>query len=184
MPRLVLPALLSAFVLLISTACSNYRLGTGVERDFESIFIPPVETAGKLPQASAILTTRIRETFIRDGRIRVVNTAEDADVVLTVKVGDYSRRALTGTPGDSGLARSIGITLATTATLSDPAGEKVWFKDRAITVERQVFTDDGTPPLSATFLQPVQQTQAEYQLVPQLAEPLAERLMGAVLDTW
>jgi hypothetical protein len=184
MPRSVLPALLSAFVLLFSAACSNYRLGTGVERDIESIFIPPVETAGKLPQASAIFTTRIRETFIRDGRIRVVNTAEEADAVLAVKVGDYSRRSLAGTPGDSGLARSIGITLETTATLGDPAGGKTWFQNRPISVERQVFTDDGTPPLSGSFLQPVQQTQAEYQLVPQLADALAERLVGAVLDTW
>lgn len=184
MPRLVIPALFSAIMLLFSAACSHYRLGTGVERDIESIFIRPVETSGKLPQASAIFTTRVREAFIRDGRIRVVNTPDEADAVLSVTVGDYSRRSLTGTPGDSGLARSIGITLATTATLSDPAGEKVWFKDRPISVERQVFTDDGTPPLSATFLQPVQQTQAEYQLVPQLAEPLAECLLGAVLDTW
>lgn len=184
MPRLVVPALLSAFVLLFAAACSHYRLGTGVQRDFETLFIPPVDTAGELPQASAIFTTQIRETFIRDGRIRIVNTAEEADAILEVKVARYSRRMLTSTPGDAGLARSMGITLATTATLRDPASDKVWFADRPISVERQIFTDDGTPPASPSFLQPVQQIQAEYQLVPQLAEPLAERLMGAVLDTW
>jgi hypothetical protein len=182
--RFAVSALFSAFVLLFAAACSHYRLGTGVERDFETLFVPPVETAGELPQASAILTTQIRESFIRDGRIRIVNTPEEADAVLTVKVARYSRRALTGTPGDSGLARSLGITLETTATLSDPAGGKVWFTDRPIRVERQIFTDDGNPPGPPSFLQPVQQTQAEYQLVPQLAEPLAERLVGAVLDTW
>lgn len=184
MPRSVVPVLLSAFALLFAAACSHYRLGTGVERDFETLFVPPVETAGELPQAAAILTTQIRETFIRDGRVRIVNTPDEADAVLVVKVSRVSRRALTGTPGDSGLARSIGLTLDTTATLRDPAGGKVWFADRPISVERQVFTDDGSAPPSGTFLQPVQQTQAEYQLVPQLAEPLAERLMGAVLDTW
>lgn len=184
MSRLLFSALLSVFALLCAGGCSHYRLGTGVERDFESVFIAPVDTAGELPQASAVLTTRIRETFSRDGRIRVVNTPDEADAILTVKVADYSRRSLTGTPGDSGLARSIGLTLATTATLTDTGSDKVWFKDRPITIERQVFTDDRTAPGSASFLQPVQQTQAEYQLVPQLAEALADRLVGAVLDTW
>ena len=184
MPRFVVPALLTAFVLFFSAACSHYRLGTGVERDIETLFVPPVHTAGELPQASAILTTQIRETFIRDGRIRIVNTPEEADAILEVKVKRYSRRGLAGTPGDSGLARSMGISLETTATLSDPSGEKIWFADRPISTERQIFTDDGTPSGSGTFLQPVQQTQAEYQLVPQLAEPLAESLLSAVLDTW
>ncbi len=184
MPRFVIPALLAAFALFFASACSNYRLGTGVERDIEALFVAPVDTAGQLPQASAILTTHIRESFLRDGRIRLVNTPEEADAVLEVSVARYSRGALTTTPNDDGLARSMGITLATTATLRDPANEKVWFADRPVNIERQIYTDDGTPPAAPSFLQPVQQTQAEFQLVPQLAEALADRLVSTVLDTW
>lgn len=179
MPRLSPFSLIAAFALLFASACSHYRLGTGAQRDYDSIFIAPVETNGKMPQAAAVLTTQIRETFIRDGRLRVVNTPDEADAVLTVSVGTLKREFLTALPSDGGLARKMGLTLATTATLRDPSGEKTWFADRPISVERQIFTDDG-----GTSLQPVQQLQAEYQLVPQLGEPLAESLKGAVLDTW
>jgi outer membrane lipopolysaccharide assembly protein LptE/RlpB len=172
------------FGLLLFSGCSHYRLGTGVERDFESIFVPPVETNAAYPQASAVLTTQLREAFIRDGRLRVVNSRDEADAVLTVKLERLSRARLTSLPTDSGLARTMGLTLDATATLQDPKGVKIWFADRKISVARQLFTEDGSGPASATFLKPVQQTQAEYQALPQLAEPFADQLKGAVLDTW
>lgn len=188
MPRF-LSAIFAVITLLFSGACSHYRLGTGVERDFESIFIAPVVTSGLFPQATAVLTTQIRETFIRDGRLRVVNTPDEADAILTVKLVDLRRSKLTSLANDSGLARKMGLAFDATATLRDPKGEKTWFADRAVTVERQLFTDDGSAPGTAgspnpAFLQPLQQTQAEYALLPQLAEPFAAQLKNAVLDTW
>ncbi len=174
-----LAASFAAFVLFFTGACSHYRLGTGVERDFESVFIPPVETNAAYPQAAAVLTTQVREAFIRDGRIRVVNTPAEADSILIVTLTNLRRAKLTSLPTDSGLARKMGLTLEATATLRDPAGEKTWFADRPVAVERELFTDNGSADL-----QPLQQTQAEYALLPQLAEPFAKRLVGAVLDTW
>ena len=173
----------SLFALFFATACSHYRLGTGVQRDYESIFVAPVDTNAALPQAAAILTTQIREAFLRDGRLRVVNTPDEADAILTVKVDRLRRDKLTSLPSDSGLARKMGLTLDATATLRDQKGEKTWFTDRHLSVERQLFTDDGSTS-GPSFLQPVQQTQAEYQLVPQLGEALAAQVKGAVLDTW
>jgi outer membrane lipopolysaccharide assembly protein LptE/RlpB len=126
-----------------------------------------------------VLTTQIREAFIRDGRVRVVNTPDEADAVLTVKLTGLRRAKLTSLAADSGLARKMGLTLDATATLQDSKGEKTWFADRPVSVERELFTDNG----SADLL-PLQQIQAEYALLPQLAEPFAKQLQGAVLDTW
>jgi Lipopolysaccharide-assembly len=183
MPRL-LPLFLGAFALLFQVGCSHYRLGTGVERDFESIFITPVETNSVYPQATALLTSQVRETFIRDGRLRVVNTPDEADAILTVKLEHFRRTRLTSLPTDSGLARKMGIKLEAVASLQDLKGAKIWFSDRPILVERQLFTDDGTGVGSPTTLQPIQQTQAEYAALPQLAEPFADQLKSIVLDTW
>lgn len=176
-----------AFSLLVTllAACSHYRLGTGVERDFETLFVAPVATEGLAPQATAVLTTQIREAFIRDGRLKIVNTPDEADAVLSVTLGSYDRARLTSTPDDSGLARKMNIELLTTATLRDPDGDKTWFADQPVRVDRQIFTDDGSTDTSATdFLRPVQQTQAEYQLLPQLGEALGAQLKNLVLDTW
>lgn len=178
---------LAASVLLVfavfGAACSHYRLGTGVEREFTTIFIAPVETNAVLPQATAVLSTQIREAFIRDGRLRVVNTPAEAEAILTVKLGSMRREAQTKLPTDSGLSRKFGLVLAATATLQDEKGEKVWFADRALRVERQIFTDDGSAA-GPSFLEPVQQTQAEFAIVPTLGEELAAQVRGAVLDTW
>lgn len=173
---------LLAFSLLVA-ACSHYRLGTGVERDFDTIFIAPVETESVLPQSSALLATQIREAFLRDGRLRVVNTPDEADAILTVKLASLRRDALTRLPTDTGLSRKFGLVLDSHATLRDAKGEKTWFADRLVRVERQIFTDDGSAA-GPTFLQPVQQTQAEYAIVPTIGEALAAQLKSTVLDTW
>ena len=175
----LLSALFAGCLLLFTSACSHYRLGTDVERDFQSIFIAPVQTNAAYPQAAAVLTTQIRETFIRDGRVRVVNTPDEADAVLSVKLSSLQRAKLTSLTSDSGLARKMGLTLSATTTLQDPAGKKTWFTNRAVAVERQIFTDNGSADL-----QPIQQLQAEYALLPQLAQPFAQEILGSVLDTW
>jgi len=182
MPRFLV-RFLCLLAALLAAGCSHYRMGTGVERDFETLFVAPVDTGESLPQATAIFTTQIRESFLRDGRLRIVNTRDEADAVLTVILNDYQRDKLTSLASDAGLARKMSLTLDVTATLRDPSGQKTWFADRPLTIERQIFTDDGSTA-GPGFLQPVQQTQAEYQLVPQLGEALANALKAAVLDTW
>jgi Lipopolysaccharide-assembly len=182
MQRLVFKALL-ALALICGTACSHYRMGTGAEHPFETIFIPAVETYAVLPQATAIFTTQLRDAFIRDGRLRVVNTPEEADVILSVKLGAFRRERLTALPSDTGITRKFGLTLDATCTLTQTKGGKALFTDRPLHVERQIFTEDGSGGTGATILS-TQQVQAEYQIVPQLAEPLATQARGAVLDTW
>jgi hypothetical protein len=154
-----------------------------VEREYESIFVVPVATNAVLPQSTALLSTQIREAFIRDGRLRVVNTPDEADAVLRVELASLRRNSLTRLPTDSGLSRKFGLVLEARATLSDAKGEKTWFADRALLVERQIFTDDGSAA-GPTFLEPVQQTQAEFAIVPTLGENLAAQVKSAVLDTW
>lgn len=171
---------------LIGTACSHYRLGTGAQHDFESVFIAPVETNAVIPQSTALLSTQIREAFIRDGRVRVVNTPAEADAILTVKLDGLRRDTLTSLPSDGGLARTFGLVLEASATLRDSKGEKTWFADRRLRVERQIFTNDGTTLATpdGPYLVPLQQTQAEYTIVPTLGENLASQVKSTVLDTW
>lgn len=175
--------LVLALSILVGSGCSRYRLGTGSDRAYETIFIAPVETNGAIPQSAAIFSTRLRETFIQDGRLRVMNSPSDADAILTVKLGGLKRDRLTALPGDRGLTRKFGLVLEASCTLSPAKGGTAWFTDRPLRVERQIFTEDGTGTNGATIVS-TQQVQAEYQIVPQLAEPLAAQVRSAVLDTW
>ena len=57
------------------------------------------------------------------------------------------------------------------ATLTDNRNGKDLFTARKLTVKRDAYTDSG-------------QQQAEYQILPLLAEDLAAKVSHAVLDTW
>lgn len=156
---------------LILAGCSHYRLGTGTEPKFSTLFIAPVSSEALVPQARVLITTQLREAFIRDGRITLVNSAAAADAVLQISLTRYDRVATVVRPDDTGLARRFDVSLAATATLTDNRTLKVQFADRPLTAKRGVFADDGLVP-------------AEYQALPLLAEDLAEAALHAVLDTW
>ena len=166
-----LKALVWPLLLLACAGCSHYRLGPGSETTFATLHVAPVIMRTLVPQAEPIIGTQLREAFVRDGRIQLVNSPEAADATLQLTVRDYRRDIATVRPGDTGLARKFTVTLQAEATLVDNRTGVVLFQDRPVIVRRDLFTDAG-------------QLQAEYQLLPQLAQDLAARTAHAVLDTW
>lgn len=153
------------------TGCAGYQLGTGATPKFATLFVAPVVTEALIPQARVELTTRVREAFIRDGRVRLVNSPDAADAVLEITVTGYDRAVAVSRPDDTGLARRFDITLQARATLLNNRAQAPWFTDRVLQARRGAMTDDGLVP-------------AETQLLPILGETLAAEAVRAVLDTW
>lgn len=165
-------ALLFSLVGLFTfSGCANYNLGSGGKLTFQTVYIEPVINESNLPQSVAIFSTGLREAFLRDGRVFLVNTAEQADVVLTVKLLKYSRASTASQSNDTGLARKFNVTLEAEASLHDNRQNKFLFEKRKIEAVRQVFTDSG-------------QLQSEYQTVPLLSETLSKNVLSAALDVW
>ncbi len=154
-----------------TAACSHYQLGTGAKIKFSTLYIAPVSNKAMIPQAQAIMTTQLREAFIRDGRVSLVNSPDSADAVLTVTLIGYDRTVAVALASDTGLARRFDLALQAHATLTDNSHKKTYFADRALTATRGVFTDSGLVP-------------AEYETLPLLAEQLAKETLHAVLDVW
>lgn len=163
------------FVCLISllgfAGCGHYQLGTSGDLGFTTLKIAPVKMQALLPQAEPILSSHLRDAFIRDGRVQLITNATDAEATLLVVVDDYQREVATVRPGDTGLARKFIVTMTAKATLTDNRTGETLFQDRTLTVKRDVYTDSG-------------QLQAEYQILPLLAQDLAAKATHAVLDTW
>jgi hypothetical protein len=151
--------------------CSHYRLGTGGKLTFTTLYVEPVANKTMLPQAQAILSTQLREAFLRDGRVTLVNSPQGADATLKVVLTDYHREVATVREGDTGLARKFVLTLAATCTLRDNRTDKILFADRPVSTHRDAFTDGG-------------QLQSEYQTLPLLAESLTDKVVHAALDVW
>lgn len=161
----------AALCLVLPTSCANYQLGTGAKTKFATLFIAPVSSKVVIPQAQALITTQLREAFIRDGRISLTDSADSADAVLTISLTGYDRTVAVSRADDTGLARRFDVTLQAQATLEDNQSKKPYFAARPLRATRGVFTDSGLVP-------------AEYENMPLLAEQLAKETVHAVLDVW
>lgn len=168
--RFLVPGLLTLALWL--AGCAHYRLGTGAELSFERLYIAPVENNTMLPQAVALVTTQVREAFIRDGRVALVASPEEADALLNITLAHYGRTTATVRTDDTGLARKFDLTLDATLTLHDRRTGQAFVENRAVTSRREAFTDEDG------------QLQAEYQTLPLLASSLADNIAHAVLDVW
>jgi|GEM_PF-154354 len=180
---------------LFSVGC-GYQLGTpqAAPLAFSTLYVAPVKMRALIPQADAILTGALRETFVRDGRVTLAAKPDSAGAVLEITIRNYRRETATADPDDTGLARKFTLVLLAEATLRTGDDERVsldgaphgvsasetdassstrkaYFTARPIEVRRDIFADGG-------------QQQAEYQLLPLLAQDLADKALHAVLDTW
>jgi len=170
MPRLpaVLVWLLPA---LLAPSCAHYRLGSGSTPSFRSLHVAPADSRIALPQAAALLSTRLREALLRDARVELRPDPDSAEAALTLTLVDYRREIAAARSDDTGLARKFNVTLTATCALRDPrTGRSLW-TDRRISVRREMFTDGG-------------QLQAEYQTFALLTEALAARITSDLVETW
>jgi len=163
-------AALIALLALMLGGCANYRLGTGSLPSFKTIYLAPAESEALVPQARALVSGRIREAFLRDGRLSPTVNADEAEAVLTVTLRNFGREASVAKAEDAGLARKFALKLTAVCTLRTRDG-KVLFENREVTVTRELYVDGG-------------QLQSEYETLPYLADMLATSLTHAVLDTW
>jgi hypothetical protein len=168
--RLAAACLVAACV-LISAGCAHYQLGTRSAPSFRTLYVEPVANKTLLPQSQPLVSMRLRESFARDPRVQVTNSENGADATLVVVINDYHRDIGAVREGDTGLARKFNITLGAACTLMDNRTGKPIFKNRPISVVREVFTDSG-------------QLQGEYQVLPLLAEALATKVVHSALDVW
>jgi hypothetical protein len=162
---------LLALALVFTAGCANYQLGTGSTPSFRTLYVEPVANKTLLPQSQPLLSTRLRESFARDARVQLTNSASAADATLVVVINDYHREIAAVREGDTGLARKFNVTLGASCTLRDNRTGRTLFENRPITAVREVFTDSG-------------QLQAEYQTLPLLADALATKVVHTALDIW
>jgi hypothetical protein len=171
--------LVSAFLV---QGCSHYRLGAGTGPSFSTIYIAPTKNQATLAQSEATLSTMLREAFIKDGRLQVVDSEADAEATLTVTLTNYKRDNAANREDDNGLARKFTLRLSASMSLRDNRSGTMLFKNRLVEVQREAFVDNGLG--SVPFGTSNNQLQSEYNTFPLLAELLAGKATHAVLDVW
>jgi Lipopolysaccharide-assembly len=171
--------LVSAFLV---QGCSNYRMGTGPGPTFATLYIAPSKNKTTIGQSQAVLSTMLREAFVKDGRVQVVNAAADAEATLTMTLVNYRRDNAANREDDNGLARKFTLRLTAVMSLRDNRSGTMLFEGRTVEVQREAFVDNGLG--AVPFGTSNDQLQAEYNTFPLLADLLATKATHAVLDVW
>ena len=99
-------------VLGLLSGCANYQLGSPAEIPFKSLYIKPATNHSFAPQAQPIISAQLRETFIRDARVRLVAHEQDAEAVLYVDLAEYDSNAAARNSNDTVRANSFNILLS------------------------------------------------------------------------
>ncbi|MGP0566909.1 MULTISPECIES: LPS assembly lipoprotein LptE [unclassified Nitrospina] len=87
----------SLLFLILLPACGYQLAGTGASQlppHLKTIAIPVFDNVSQEPVINRNLTERVRQSFLRDGRLRLVKSAANADLLLTGKLTAYSIRAV------------------------------------------------------------------------------------------
>ncbi|MGP0628658.1 LPS assembly lipoprotein LptE [Nitrospina sp. 32_T5] len=87
----------SLLLLILLPACGYQLAGTGASQlppHLKTIAIPVFDNVSQEPVINRNLTERVRQSFLRDGRLRLVKSTANADLVLTGKLTAYSIRAV------------------------------------------------------------------------------------------
>ncbi len=89
--------------IMLSTGCTGYRLvgsGSGISGTVNKIAIPVFENSSSEPGIERNLTAKIRETFIQDGRLRVVRE-QKADLIFTGNINHYELKPVSFDTNDN-----------------------------------------------------------------------------------
>lgn len=180
--RISLSACLSAsFVLAFLSGCANYQWGDSAPLPFHTLYIKPATNNSFAPQVVAIVSSEIREAFIRDGRVKILASEEHADAVLSVQLTDYLRSAISRDSEDTMRARDFRISLQSKLSLYDQTTGNYFFRDRTVSANTSAYV--GNPYDSESILSE-DYRQAENLANPRLARDIGRQAANTVLGYW
>lgn len=76
---------------LVFVSSCRYKPGAHDAKNSSSIFVQVVNNDSSMPQASGVLSRTIREEFLRRGTFALVDTPDDADLLLRITLSEYTR---------------------------------------------------------------------------------------------
>ena len=142
---------LLALAAILCTGCGYTLAGraTNLPEDVRSIYVETLANETARPQVEQILTQAISEELVTRRRFSVVNSAGDADAVLSGKVLSFGVRPLTF--DQDGLATNYEIAITADMkfaryTVSDQEeGEVLWSNSRYVFRQDYPLEEDNVP---------------------------------------
>ena len=163
-------------VLLLSAGCSFFHNGEAISENIEGgklihdsasrLFIKPLSGKESNPDFNDELYRRLKNTINLDGRLAVVGTEPESDLVLGLVVVSYSEQDIRFDSAGRAVTRRISLTLAVTLTETVSGREKV----RAKETDSFIVFDTEKSVISETYRD--------------LAEKTSGKVLSIILTGW
>ena len=154
---------------LLCAGCMHYSAGTGGNLAFNRIFVPPVRNNSFAPQAQAVLTQYVRNHLSQYPGLCLSDSGDSA-AVLDITITDFYRSLATTKESDSVRAKSFDVVMVVSCTLTNSDGH-VLLKDHRVSSTVECYAVDDYQ-------------EAQYQIMPQLAEKLSRKICETVCNVW
>ena len=183
-PASLFLAIASLSLVGLFAGCASYQLGSSATLPYQKVFVEPVTNDSYAPQAQAVVSAKIRDVLIRDGRVQLVTSEEAADAVLSVNLTEYKRTGNTRDTSDTGRAQDFTVTLSAEVSFFDQANGSYYFQKRRIVETTNAYRDDPYTRNEDTGLGTQSYFGAEYQAMPLLAHGMARQVADTILSNW
>jgi hypothetical protein len=164
---------LAAVVLLapvFAFGCAGYHIGPVTKRNFNTIAVPMFRNETLRPQLEAQISNAVIKRLQQDGSLRI-ETGPRADVILSGTVFRYQRSALRSLRSDTGVPREYEIAITVRVEARDRRTGEVVLKSTEVEGKSDVFIGED-------------QQSAEMQVLPLVADDIAKRVAGLLVESW
>jgi hypothetical protein len=148
----------------------GYRLGPVSHTDHKSVAVPMFRNKTLHPQLEAQITNAIIKRFQADGTLRV-DSRDDADVVVTGVIIDYTRDELRSVREDVGTAREYRINITAEIEARDGRTGKMIVEKTSVTGKADTFIGSDLQS-------------AEFQALPLAADDMARQVISLLTESW
>ncbi len=160
------PLLLSVFLF----GCAGYHVGPVTKTSFHSIAVPMFRNQTLRPQLEAQISNAIIQRLQQDGSVKIEPQSR-ADAVLIGTVERYDRIALRSLRTDTGIPREFRISITVRVEARDRRTGETVLKSTEVEGTSDVFIGED-------------QQSAEYQALPLVADDIAKRVAGLLVESW
>lgn len=169
-PKAIGVALLLFVTSLLTSGCAGYHVGPVTKRNFNTIAVPMFHNDTLRPQLEAQISNAVIRRLQEDGSLRL-KSESSADAILNGTVVRYQRTALRSLRSDTNVPREYEIAITVRVEARDRRTGEIVLKSTEVEGKSDVFIGED-------------QQSAEEQALPLVADDIAKRVAGLLVESW
>jgi hypothetical protein len=159
-----------ALPVLLFLGCAGYHVGPVTKTSFHSIAVPMFRNETLRPQIEAHISNEIIRRLQEDGTVQV-DAQSRADAILTGTVIRYDRIPLRSLQSNTGVPREYRIEITVRVEARDRRTGETVLRPTEVVGTTDVFIGED-------------QQSAEMQALPLVADDIAKRVVGLLVESW